>query len=272
MKREDFDKFYNFTGRTVVITGGAGTLCSEMTVTLVNLGANVAVLARTQTLPESMLNAVKDGPGKLILVHSNVLEKQALKDAAAEIHERLGFVDTLINGAGGNKPEATTSPENSFFDLPAESLDFVFNLNLMGTILPCQVFGSEMATHHNGVILNISSMNAIRPLSRIPAYSAAKAGVSNFTQWLAVHMAQEYSPEIRVNAIAPGFLLSDQNRYLLTDKRNGELTGRGRSIITHTPMARFGEPQDLLEKLAVPAVDGTLTLELKPYQYLWMKV
>jgi NAD(P)-dependent dehydrogenase (short-subunit alcohol dehydrogenase family) len=157
----------------------------------------------------------------------------------------FGRVDILINGAGGNKSQATTNPEQSFFDLPADALRWVFDLNLMGTILPSQVFGKIMAEQKSGVILNISSMNAFRPLTRIAAYSAAKAGVSNFTQWLAVHMAQTYSPHIRVNAIAPGFFVGEQNRRLLLND-DGSLTPRGQSIISHTPMARFGNPDDLL--------------------------
>ena len=152
----------------------------------------------------------------------------------------------MINGAGGNKPQATTNQDQKFFDLPADTFRWVFDLNMLGTILPTQVFAKIMAEQGSGVILNISSMNAFRPLTRIPAYSAAKAGVSNFTQWLAVHMAQEYSPNIRVNAIAPGFFLTEQNRFLLTDKDTGELTARGQTIINHTPMGRFGNPKDLL--------------------------
>jgi NAD(P)-dependent dehydrogenase (short-subunit alcohol dehydrogenase family) len=155
-------------------------------------------------------------------------------------------VDTLINAAGGNNPRATTGPDLPFFDLPPDALRFVFDLNVVGTILPSQVFGRQMAQDGKGVILNISSMNALRPLTRIPAYSAAKAGVSNFTRWLSVHMAQEYSPRIRVNAIAPGFFLTAQNRFLLNDEQTGELTERGRTIIAHTPMDRFGDPADLL--------------------------
>jgi NAD(P)-dependent dehydrogenase (short-subunit alcohol dehydrogenase family) len=155
-------------------------------------------------------------------------------------------VDILINGAGGNHPSATTKPDLPFFDLPLDALRHVGDLNLLGTILPCQVFGRGMAERGEGIILNISSMSALRPLTRIPAYSAAKAAVSNFTQWLAVHMAQNYSPKIRVNAIAPGFFLTEQNRFLLTDKDTGELTPRGQSILSHTPMNRFGDPEDLL--------------------------
>ena len=162
------------------------------------------------------------------------------------IGERFGCVHGLVNAAGGNKPNATTGPDLSFFDLPEDALRFVFDLNLMGTILPCQVFGCEMAECGEGVILNFSSMSALRPLTRIAGYSVAKAGVSNFTQWLAVHMAQNYSKQIRVNALAPGFFMGEQNRFLLTDRETGELTPRGRSIIDHTPMGRFGNPEDLL--------------------------
>ena len=156
-------------------------------------------------------------------------------------------MDILVNAAGGNLPTATTAPQQRFFDLPLEALDNVIKLNLFaGAILPAQVFGRAMAEHSaGGVILNISSMNALRPLTRIPGYSAAKAAVSNFTQWLAVHMAQEYNPRIRVNALAPGFFLTDQNRFLLTESATGELTERGQTILAHTPMARFGQPDDL---------------------------
>ena len=246
MNQNEIFKYYDFTGRTAVVTGGSGVLCSEMVIALAHLGANVAVLGRSPELPERILQAVETTPGKVILVQSDVQDRKVLEKSAKEVIAKLGSVDTLINGAGGNKPAASTSAEMSFFDLPKEALDSVFDLNLLGTILPCQVFGREMADQKKGVILNISSINALRPLTRIPAYSAAKAGISNFTQWLAVHMAKEYSPLIRVNAIAPGFLLSEQNRYLLIDKETGELTQRGRSILSHTPMKRFGEPEDLL--------------------------
>jgi NAD(P)-dependent dehydrogenase (short-subunit alcohol dehydrogenase family) len=159
---------------------------------------------------------------------------------------KWGRVDCLINAAGGNSPRATTGAETSFFDMPEEALRFVGDLNFLGTVLPCQVFGKLMAERKEGAILNISSMNAFRPLTRVPAYSAAKAAVSNFTQWLAVHMAREYSAAIRVNALAPGFFLTDQNRFLLIDKSRGGLTERGRTIVAHTPAGRFGNPEDLV--------------------------
>ena len=156
-----------------------------------------------------------------------------------------GKVDFLVNGAGGNDPRATTTPDARFFDVPLAAWQAVTNLNLLGTILPSQVFARPMAERKEGVILNVSSVNASRPLTRIAAYSASKAGISNFTQWLAVHLAQEYSPTIRVNALMPGFFLTEQNRFLLTDKETGALTARGKKILEHTPMARFGTPEDL---------------------------
>jgi NAD(P)-dependent dehydrogenase (short-subunit alcohol dehydrogenase family) len=195
---------------------------------------------------EKLAQEIRSKGSKAIGVSCNVLDKASIEAAAQIVLVQFSHVDILINGAGGNKPQATTNPTQSFFDLPVDALRWVFELNLLGTILPSQVFGKLMAEKKAGIILNISSMNSFRPLTRIPAYSAAKAGVSNFTQWLAVHMAQEYSPEIRVNGIAPGFFLTDQNRFLLTEKESGELTPRGKTIMSHTPMGRFGKPSDLL--------------------------
>lgn len=255
---ENMQVTYDFTGKTVVITGGAGILCAGMCKTLAAAGAAVAVLDLNLEAAKQLASGITKAGGKALGVSCNVLEKASIEDAAKTVLAEFGKVDILINGAGGNKPQATTNAETSFFDLPAEALRWVFDLNLMGTILPSQVFGKLMAEQKHGVILNISSMNAFRPLTRIPAYSAAKAGVSNFTQWLAVHMAQEYSPEIRVNAIAPGFFLTDQNRFLLTDQKTGALTQRGNTIISHTPMGRFGTPDDLVGAvlwLVSPAAD-----------------
>jgi NAD(P)-dependent dehydrogenase (short-subunit alcohol dehydrogenase family) len=237
---------YDFTGRTMVVTGGAGILGGEIACSLVACGARVAILDKDPSLADRFQDRLHQGPGNAIVVGGNVLDAAALAESEKVICAELGPIDTLINAAGGNHPRATTGEDLSFFDLPAEALRFVGELNLLGTILPCQVFGRAFADNGRGVILNISSMNALRPLTRIPAYSAAKAAVSNFTQWLAVHMAKEYSPEIRVNALAPGFFLTEQNRFLLTDKESGDLTERGRTIIEHTPMGRFGEPADLL--------------------------
>ncbi len=241
-------KFYDFSGKVAIITGGAGVLCSVMCRALAGRGAKVAILDLAPDPARGLAEGITATGGEAIHAVCNVLERGSLEAAAREVVEAFGRVDILVNGAGGNKPQATTSPEQSFFDLPMEALRRVFDLNLVGTILPSQVFGTIMADQKEGVIINISSMNAFRPLTRIPAYSAAKAGVSNFTQWLAVHMAQEYSPNIRVNAIAPGFFIGDQNRGLLLND-DGSLTERGKGIIGHTPQGRFGTPDDLVGAL-----------------------
>jgi NAD(P)-dependent dehydrogenase (short-subunit alcohol dehydrogenase family) len=246
MNLEELNKLYDFTGQTVLITGGAGILGGEMACALVGCGANVAILDRDPALADRLKDRLGCGPGCATVVYGDVLKRETLIEAAKVVEGEFGPIDMLINTAGGNSPKATTSADLSFFDLPEEALGFVFDLNIVGTIIPCQAFGQGMAERGEGVILNVSSMSAFRPLTRIPAYSAAKAGVSNFTQWLAVHMAQEYGPNIRVNAIAPGFFLTAQNRFLLVDKESGELTPRGRTIIDHTPMNRFGEPEELL--------------------------
>jgi NAD(P)-dependent dehydrogenase (short-subunit alcohol dehydrogenase family) len=239
-------KLYDFTGQTVVITGGTGVLAGEIACALVGCGAELALLDVHLDPGKALQERMGDGAAKVALFPGDVLNLEALRKTADDVLTRFGKVDCLINAAGGNKPGATTSPDTSFFDLSTEALRQVLDLNLLGTLLPCQAFGRSMADRGLGVILNISSMNAFRPLTRIPAYSAAKAGVSNFTLWLAVHMAQEYSPGIRVNAIAPGFFLTNQNRFLLQDRETGDWTPRGKSILAHTPMGRFGEPEDLL--------------------------
>ncbi len=246
MNIPSLSQLFDLSGQTAVVTGGAGVLCASMCRALAAAGAKVAVLDLNAEAAEALAAEIRSSGADVIGVACNVLDKTSIESAAQTVVARFGRVDILVNGAGGNKPAATTNPEQKFFDLPADALRWVFDLNLMGTILPSQVFGKLMAEQKSGILLNISSMNAFRPLTRIAAYSAAKAGVSNFTQWLAVHMAQEYSPEIRVNAIAPGFFLTEQNRFLLTDKATGELTPRGKSIIGHTPMGCFGAPEDLI--------------------------
>ncbi len=248
MNLEELRELNDFTGRSVVVTGGTGVLGRVMTEALIGCGASVAVLARDREKATDLLSKMP-GPGKAVVVEGDVLKKDTLERAAEVVTSEFGRIDCLVNGAGGNHPQATTRPDLSFFDVPQEALRFVFDLNLQGTILPSQVFGKRMAQQGEGVILNISSMSAFRPLTRVLSYSAAKAGVNSFTQWLAVHLAQEYSPRIRVNAIAPGFFLTEQNRFLLTDQETGELTARGQSIIDHTPMRRFGEPEDLLSTI-----------------------
>ena len=240
------DSWFDFSGKTVVIPGGAGVLGGEMACALVERGANVVILDRDTALADRLLERMEAGPGCGYVLYGDVLLRDSLIEARAQILEQFGQIDALINAAGGNRGEATTSAERSFFDLPSEASQHVVNLNLMGTFVPCQVFGEPMARRGEGAILNISSMNAYRPLTRIPAYSAAKAAVTNFTQWLAVHMAQEYSARIRVNALAPGFFHTNQNHYLLYNQESGALTARGQAIIDHTPMGRFGLPQDLI--------------------------
>ncbi len=246
MNLDELGKLYDFSGRSVVITGGAGILGGEMACALVGCRASVAILDRDPEMAERLVHRIPTGVGRFIIVYGDVMDRGKLEAARDRVLKEFGRVDALINAAGGNNPKATTAPDQSFFDLPADALDAVLDLNLLGTVLPAQVFGKVMVGQKEGVILNVSSMNALRPLTRIPAYSAAKAAVSNFTQWLAVHMAQEYSPAIRVNAVAPGFFLTEQNRFLLTEKGTGALTARGKKILEHTPMGRFGEPQDLL--------------------------
>jgi NAD(P)-dependent dehydrogenase (short-subunit alcohol dehydrogenase family) len=241
--REDL---FQLSGRVAAITGGGGVLCGEMSRALARLGVKVAVLDILGDEAKHVANQIAEARGEAIGVECDVLDKTSLESARGEVLAQFGRVDILINGAGGNKKQASTSQELSFFELPSDAIRWVFDLNLLGTVFPSQIFGKSMVEQGGGSILNVSSMNAFRPLTRTPAYAAAKAAVSNFTQWLAVHMAQEYSPHIRVNAIAPGFLLTEQNRFLLTDEATGSLTPRGRTIIEHTPMGRFGDPQDLI--------------------------
>ena len=245
MNLDELRQMYDMTGRTVVISGGTGVLGGEIACALVGMGASVAMIDRNPTLADPVKKRLGCGPGCATAVYADVLDRDSLLKAEEIILEEFGPPDTLINAAGGNSPKATTSPDLSFFDLPDDGFRNVFNLNSLGTILPSQVFGRGMAERGTGVILNISSMAAIRPMTRVVAYAAAKAAITNFTFWLASYMATEYSPNIRVNAIAPGFFIGHQNRALLLDD-NGDLTERGKLILAHTPMGRFGEPEDLL--------------------------
>ncbi len=240
---------FRLDGEVAAVTGGGGVLCGAMAKALARAGARVAVLDLRREAAAQVADAIRAEGGRAEPIECDVLKKQSVEAAANEIEEKLGGpAGLLVNGAGGNKREATTSAEQTFFDLPPEAVQSVFALNFIGTFLPSQAFARRMAKLGRGTIVNIASLNALRPLTRIPAYSAAKAAVANFTQWLAVHLAQGYSPAIRVNAIAPGFFLTDQNRFLLTDEK-GALTARGRQIIDHTPMARFGAPEDLVGTL-----------------------
>ena len=236
---------YDFSGKTVAITGGAGVLGSEIVSAVAGCGAKVALLEVNAEAGKALVERMGECGKQVTVFYCDVLNPESIVAAAQEAKKNMGTIDCLVNGAGGNKKEATTSENLPFFDLPAEAIRGVFDLNFIGTVLASQVFGKEMAKNGSGVILNISSMNAFRPLTKICGYSAAKAAVSNFTQWLAVHINHHHSKDIRVNAIAPGFFLTEQNRFLLTDEKTGNLTPRGKTIIEHTPMGRFGNPDDL---------------------------
>ncbi len=245
----------NLKGKVAVVTGGGGVLCSGFAKDLAKVGVKVAVLDLRQESAQSVADEINAAGGEAIAVGCNVLEAESLENARKTVNEEFGPCDILINGAGGNNPKGTTDKElfedgdldaraeglKTFFDLDASGIEFVFNLNILGTLLTTQCFAKDMIGRENCSILNISSMNAFKPLTKIPAYSAAKAGVSNFTQWLAVHFA---GAGIRVNAIAPGFFATNQNKALLF-KEDGSLTPRSDKIISHTPMRRFGTPEDL---------------------------
>jgi NAD(P)-dependent dehydrogenase (short-subunit alcohol dehydrogenase family) len=243
-------------GKVIVITGAGGVLCSSLAKALAKAGHKIAILDLRIEAANTVADEINAGGGKAIGVAANVLKRESLDVAKEEVNNLLGSCDILINGAGGNHPLGTTtnpylaeedltneaSDFKSFFDLDPEGVKFVFDLNFIGTLLPTQVFAKDMIGKKGCSILNISSMNSFTPLTKIPAYSAAKAAVSNFTQWLAVHFSKV---GIRVNALAPGFFLTDQNRTLLTTK-SGDLTPRGNTIIEQTPMGRFGDPEDLI--------------------------
>ncbi len=236
---------FNVAGKVAVITGGAGILCSSIARGLAEAGAKIALLDLDKEKASVIANEINKKGGDAIAVGVDVLNLDSLREARSKVLEHFNVVDILINGAGGNKAAATTSAELSFFDLPQEALQWVINLNLLGTIYPTQIFGRVMADQKFGSIVNISSMAAYTPLTNTVAYCAAKAAISNFTQWMSVHFCQEYAPTIRVNAIAPGFLLTQQNQYLLVDKE-GNQTARGRKIIERTPMGRYGKPEELV--------------------------
>ena len=236
---------YGISGKVCVITGGSGILGSEMAKVIGKNGGKIVILSRGEEALKETSEELSDLDIDHIFIPASVLDRTELEVAAETVVDEYGRIDVLINAAGGNDSKATTGPETSFFDLPKDGLENVLNVNFVGTILASQVFGEYMVEQDTGVILNVSSMNAFTPLTKIPAYSGAKAAVSNFTKWLAVHLSHNYSADIRVNAIAPGFFLTDQNRYLLIDEETGEYTDRGQAIIDHTPQRRFGNPKDL---------------------------
>ncbi len=257
-------ELFDIHGKTALVTGGSGVLGSVMARGLAQAGARVAVLGRREEPVQAVAASIQAAGGEAIGVAADVLNRAALERANDTITAALGPVDILINGAGGNGPQATTGPDRPFFNLEMAAIRQVFDTNVTGAIVCCQVFGRVMAERRQGCIINIASMAGIRPLTRVVIYSTAKAALITFTEWLAVHMAQEYSPAIRVNAIAPGFFLTEQNRYLLLDNQSGAWTARGSTIVKHTPMERLGEPEDLIGTvlwLASPAsafVTGTV--------------
>ena len=242
---------FSLQGKNAVVLGGSGVLGSAMAKGLAEAGANIIVCGRSTEKSQDIVNDLKELPVKACAYKLDARNSGDLERVRAEILRDFGEIDILVNAVGGNSKEATTSEDQSFFELPGASLEKVFSLNIMGgAILPSQVFGKAMAESENGgVIINISSMSAYQPLTRVPVYSAAKAAVSNFTQWLAVDLAKLYGEKIRVNALAPGFFLSEQNRFLLTNPGDGSLTKRGKAIVEHTPMARFGKPEELVGTL-----------------------
>jgi len=246
MAKRKIDTLFDLSGRVAAITGGGGILCSTMGRALAEMGVSVALMDIRKDAAQKAADEITAAGGKAIAVQCDVLNKASVESAQAEIVKAFGKVDILVNGAGGNNPKATTTANLPFWDLPQDGFQWVFNLNFIGTVIPSQVFGKTFATQGHGDIVNISSMSAFRPLTNVPAYSAAKAAVSNFTMWLAVHISQNYSTAVKVNAIAPGFFVTEQNRDLLTDRATGKLTARGQKVIDHTAMARFGDPEDLV--------------------------
>ena len=240
---------FDIQGQTAVITGGSGGLGSVMARALAEAGARVAVISLHAASSVKVVENIRADGGEAIGIACDVMDRADLERAYSKVLESFGHIDILINGAGGNSPQATTSANTSFLDLDVHAVNSVLGLNFTGTFQSCQVFGRSMVEQGHGCIVNIASMNALRPLTRIPAYSAAKAAVANFTQWLAVHMAQEYSVQIRVNAISPGFFMTEQNRFLLTNAQSGAMTPRGQTILNHTPMGRLGKPEDLIGTL-----------------------
>ena len=250
----DSISFNDLKGKVCVITGGAGVIGSAMVKAMASVGVKIAIADINKEVAERVAAEIsKEYNAEVIGVEANVLDKESLIKAKAVINEKLGDIDLLINGAGGNHPTATTKVEqmdensldhleDTFYGLEMDGFDKVFALNFKGTLLPSMVFTTDMLKNKKGVVLNVSSMNSYKPLTKIPAYSAAKASINNFTEWLSVHLAKV---GVRVNAIAPGFFITDQNRFLVLDKETGNFSARGQKIVNNTPMGKFGEPEDL---------------------------
>jgi NAD(P)-dependent dehydrogenase (short-subunit alcohol dehydrogenase family) len=241
----DLQSLFRVDNQIAIVTGGGGVLPGAMAKGLAQAGAKVVLLGRTMSKLEAVAAEISKAGGEALCLTADVLNRAELEAVRSQVIERYGQIDILVNGAGGNHPAAVTSDQLSFFDMTDEAVRYALDLNYLGTLLPCQVFGKVMADQKAGVIINISSMAAMKPLTRVAIYAGAKAGISNLTEWLAVHMAQNYSTNIRVNAVAPGFYLGDQNRRMLVND-DGSYTLRGQTIVDHTPMKRFGEPDELV--------------------------
>lgn len=247
----------DLSGKVCVITGGGGVLCGAFAKAIAQCGASVAILDLNEAAAKTVADEIVANGGRAIGVSANVLDKESLESAKKIVNDTFGSVDILLNGAGGNNPKGTTTKEyyfpgdenlediKTFFDLDPEGVEFVFNLNFLGTLMPTQVFAHDLIGKKDATIINVSSMNAFSPLTKIPAYSGAKAAISNFTQWLAVHFSKV---GLRVNALAPGFFLTNQNRALLMNE-DGTYTDRSKKILSQTPMERFGEPEELIGTL-----------------------
>lgn len=249
------DSLFSLDKKVAVVTGGTGVLGSFLVKALSDAGAKVAILGRRKEVADELAKEIKKSGGEAIGVSADVLDAQQLRAAKKIILDQFGTIDILVNGAGGNMPGATIPTDKTFLDLNIEDFRSVVELNLTGTVLPTQILAEPIMTSKNGSIINISSMAAYRPITRVVGYSAAKSAVSNFTQWLAVEMAKKFGEGVRVNAIAPGFFLTEQNRTLLTTK-DGGLTERGKSVIMNTPFGRFGQANELASTLIWLCSDG----------------
>jgi len=242
------NQLFGLAGKTAIITGGTGILGGEMAKALAECGVKVAILGRSKENADKVVSEIKASGGEAISLIANVVQKDSLEQARDLFLKTYGKLDILINAAGGNMPGATITPDSTFFDLELQDFRKVMDLNLIGTVLSTQILAANMATHKRGVIINISSMAAQRALTRVVGYSASKAAIDNFTKWLAVEMAKKFGAGIRVNAIAPGFFIGEQNRNLLLNP-DGSYTERGQTIIKQTPMGRFGEASELIGTL-----------------------
>lgn len=247
---EKLSRLFDLSGKVAVVTGATGTLGGEMARGLASAGARVGILGRRERRAAGVVAEIEREGGEAVALVADVLDRKGLESARQKVVDRWGRLDVLVNAAGGNVPEATVSRDAEVFGLPEETLRHVFELNLLGSVLPSQVFGEVMVrgAGPEGCIVNVSSMAAQKPLSGVVGYSAAKAAVENFTRWMAVELAHKHGAGMRVNAIAPGFFLGEQNRRMLVDEY-GELTRRGRKIVEHTPAGRFGEPEELVGTL-----------------------